>query len=217
MVETTQDKFQDASDDGNRDRIRILMRFLTFMMCSKVPVPSSLVVIFETLLSSAATTLNEEKGNPSRQACGDICVSCILSCLPWGGSELIEVLWKMLPIRVLFVKFAECLCTLLQQVPEEIESVMVGIEAYLSIKRHNSDTGLSFLEDDDESGSDVVDKVLFLCYWYSLMSLSHICKSKNRCILTIYGKNWLLSTDIFFVEGRNRSLCSAMYLMQYSF
>jgi nuclear cap-binding protein subunit 1 len=73
----------------------------------------------------------------------------------------------------------------MQQVPEEIESVMVGIEAYLSIKRHNSDTGLSFFEDDDESGSDVVEKVLFLCYWYSLMLLSHICKSKNRCILTI--------------------------------
>jgi nuclear cap-binding protein subunit 1 len=71
----------------------------------------------------------------------------------------------------------------MQQVPEEIESVMVGIEAYLSIKRHNSDTGLSFFE--DKSGSDVVEKVLFLCYWYSLMSLSHICKSKNRCILTI--------------------------------
>jgi nuclear cap-binding protein subunit 1 len=53
----------------------------------------------------------------------------------------------------------------MQQVPEEIESVMVGIEAYLSIKRHNSDTGLSFFEDDDdESGSDVVEKVLFLCY-----------------------------------------------------
>lgn len=52
----------------------------------------------------------------------------------------------------------------MQQVAEEIESVMVGIEAYLSIKRHNSDTGLSFFEDDDESGSDVVEKVLFLCY-----------------------------------------------------
>ncbi|KAJ7012802.1 nuclear cap-binding protein subunit 1 [Populus alba x Populus x berolinensis] len=132
---------QDASDDGNCDRIRILMRFLTVMRCSKVPVPSSLVVIFETLLSSAATTLDGEKGNPSRQACGDFCVSCILSCLPWGGSELIE------------------------QVPEEIESVMVGIEAYLSIKRHNSDTGLSFLEEDDESGSDVVEKDFLEDLW----------------------------------------------------
>ena len=48
-----------------------------------------------------------------------------------------------------------------QQVPEEIESVMVGIEAYLSIRRHNSDTGLSFFEDDDESGRGVVEKVSF--------------------------------------------------------
>ncbi|KAJ6948299.1 nuclear cap-binding protein subunit 1 [Populus alba x Populus x berolinensis] len=148
MVETTQDNFQDASDDGNRDRIRILMRFLTVMMCSKVPLPSSLVVIFETLLSSAATTLDEEKGDPSWQACGDFYVICILSCLPWGGSELIE------------------------QVPEEIESVMVGIEAYLSIKRHNSDTGLSFLEDDDESGSDVVEKDFLEDLWGWIQVLS---------------------------------------------
>lgn len=49
----------------------------------------------------------------------------------------------------------------MQQVPEEIESVMVGIEAYLSIRRHNSDTGLSFFEDDDESGRAVVEKVSF--------------------------------------------------------
>ncbi|KAJ6309993.1 hypothetical protein OIU76_014855 [Salix suchowensis] len=100
MVETTHANFQDALDFGNCDMIRILMRFLTVMMCSKVLQPSSLVVVFETLLSSASTTLDEEKGNPSWQARGDFYVSCILSCLPWGGSELVE------------------------QVPEEIECVM---------------------------------------------------------------------------------------------
>ncbi|XP_011045380.1 PREDICTED: nuclear cap-binding protein subunit 1-like isoform X1 [Populus euphratica] len=52
-----------------------------------------------------------------------------------------------------------------QQVPEEIESVMVGIEAYLSIKRHNSDTCLSFFEDDNESGSDVVEKDFLEGLW----------------------------------------------------
>ncbi|XP_061975851.1 uncharacterized protein LOC133697372 isoform X2 [Populus nigra] len=52
-----------------------------------------------------------------------------------------------------------------QQVPEEIESVMIGIEAYLSIKKHNSDTGLSFFEDDDESGSDVVEKDFLEDLW----------------------------------------------------
>uniref|UniRef100_A0A3N7FUG5 Uncharacterized protein n=1 Tax=Populus trichocarpa TaxID=3694 RepID=A0A3N7FUG5_POPTR len=51
----------------------------------------------------------------------------------------------------------------MQQVPEEIESVMVGIEAYLSIKRHNSDTGLSFFE--DKSGSDVVEKDFLEDLW----------------------------------------------------
>lgn len=148
MVEATQANFQGALDFGNCDMIRILMRFLTVMMCSKVLQPSSLVVVFETLLSSAATTLDEEKGNPSWQARGDFYVSCILSCLPWGGSELVE------------------------QVPEEIESVMVGIEAYLSIRRHNSDTGLSFFEDDDESGRGVVEKDFLEDLWGRIQVLS---------------------------------------------
>lgn len=47
----------------------------------------------------------------------------------------------------------------MQQVPEEIERVMVGIEAYLSIRRHDSDTGLSFFEDNDESEKGNGDKV----------------------------------------------------------
>lgn len=47
----------------------------------------------------------------------------------------------------------------MQQAPEEIERVMVGIQAYLSIRRHNSDTGLSFFEDDGESGKGIVEKV----------------------------------------------------------
>lgn len=47
-----------------------------------------------------------------------------------------------------------------QQVPEEIDRVMVGLEAYLSIRRRATDTGLSFFEeDDDESGKGVVEKV----------------------------------------------------------
>lgn len=52
-----------------------------------------------------------------------------------------------------------------QQVPEEIDRVMVGLEAYLSIRRHATDTGLSFFEeDDDESGKGVVEKVWSLCH-----------------------------------------------------
>lgn len=54
-----------------------------------------------------------------------------------------------------------------QQVPEEIERVMVGLEAYLSIRRHASDSGLSFFEDDDESVNGNGDKVYtFLFYGY---------------------------------------------------
>ncbi|CAI0546789.1 unnamed protein product [Linum tenue] len=145
IVETTQTRFQEALDSGNCDRIRVLMRFLTALMCSKVLQPASLAVVFETLLSSAATTVDEEKGNPSWQARGDFFVTCILSCLPWGGSELAE------------------------QVPEEMERVMVGVEAYLSIRSHNADTGLSFFEEDDDLSAgekdfleDLWDRIKFL-------------------------------------------------------
>ncbi|KAG2277995.1 hypothetical protein Bca52824_060550 [Brassica carinata] len=59
-------------------------------LCSKVIQPASLIVVFQTLLSSAATTVDEEKGNPSWQAQADFYVIWILSSLPWGGAELAE-------------------------------------------------------------------------------------------------------------------------------
>ncbi|KAM1277886.1 hypothetical protein FF1_030243 [Malus domestica] len=148
VVKNTQTNFQDALDSGNCNKIRILMRFLTVMMCSKVIHPSSLVVVFETLLSSAATTVDEEKGNPSWQSRADFYITCILSCLPWGGAELIE------------------------QVPEEIERVMVGVEAYLSIRKRASDTGLSFFEDDDENAREPSDKDFLEDLWGRIQVLS---------------------------------------------
>lgn len=60
-------------------------------MCSKVVQPNSLVFAYEALLSSAATTVDEEKGNLAWQACADFYITCVLSCLPWGGAELVEV------------------------------------------------------------------------------------------------------------------------------
>ncbi|KAF5447723.1 hypothetical protein F2P56_033252 [Juglans regia] len=149
VVENTQTNLQDALDSGNCNRIRILMRFLTVLMCSKVLQSSCLVVAFETLLSSAATTVDEEKGNPSWQACADFYITCILSCLPWGGAELVE------------------------QVPEEIERVMVGVEAYLSIRRHASDRGLSFFEDDDEAKNGLGEKDFLEDLWSRIQDLSN--------------------------------------------
>ncbi|PQP91876.1 hypothetical protein Pyn_27424 [Prunus yedoensis var. nudiflora] len=148
VVENTQSNFQDALDSGNCNRIRLLMRFLTVMMCSKVIHPSSLVLVFETLLSSAATTVDEEKGNPSWQSRADFYVTCILSCLSWGGADLIE------------------------QVPEEIERVMVGVEAYLSIRKRVSDTGLSAFEDDDENVREPNDKGFLEDLWGQIQVLS---------------------------------------------
>ncbi|KAI4373656.1 hypothetical protein MLD38_011761 [Melastoma candidum] len=126
FVDGTQKSFQDALNSEDCNKTRCLLRFITVMMCSKVLQPSSLVVVFETLLSAAATTVDEEKGNPYWQAQADFYITCILSSLPWGGAELME------------------------QVPEEIERVMVGIEAYMSIRKHVSNEGLSFVEDEDD-------------------------------------------------------------------
>lgn len=50
----------------------------------------------------------------------------------------------------------------MQQVPEEIERVMVGIEAYLSIRRHVSDVGLSVFEVTANTDKAHDEKVWFL-------------------------------------------------------
>ncbi|KAA8527195.1 hypothetical protein F0562_008576 [Nyssa sinensis] len=149
VVENTQTNLQDALDYGNCNGIRLLMRFLTVMVCSKVLQPSSLVVVFETLLSSAATTVDEEKGNPSWQARADFYITCILSCLPWGGAELVE------------------------QVPEEIERVMVGIEAYLRIRRRVSDVAFSVFEDTDEPEKAIGEKDFLEDLWGRIQDLSN--------------------------------------------
>ncbi|XP_045793074.1 nuclear cap-binding protein subunit 1 [Trifolium pratense] len=148
LVDKTQSKFQDALDTGNCNGIRILLRLMTVMMCSKALQPSSLVDVFETFLSSAATTVDEEKGNPLWQPCADFYIACILSCLPWGGAELVE------------------------QIPEDIERVMVGIEAYLSIRKHTSDNGLSFFENVDEIERDLNNKDFLEDLWDRVQVLS---------------------------------------------
>ncbi|XP_073297270.1 nuclear cap-binding protein subunit 1-like isoform X1 [Primulina huaijiensis] len=148
IVERIHANLQAALEVGNCNRIRVLMRFLTVLMCSKVLLPSSLIVLFETLLSSAATTVDDEKGNSSWQACADFYITCILSCLPWGGAELVE------------------------QVPEEIDRVLVGIQAYLSIRRHVSDTGCSAFEYNDERNQDDSQKDFLEDLWDRIQDLS---------------------------------------------
>ncbi|XP_051140947.1 nuclear cap-binding protein subunit 1 isoform X4 [Andrographis paniculata] len=148
IVEITHDNLQVALDKGKCNTIRILLRFLTALMCSKVLQPNSLVVLFETLLSSAATAVDEDKGNPSWQACADYYIVCVLSCLPWGGAELVE------------------------QVPEEIDRVMVGIQAYMSIRKHVSDSGCSVFENVYESDQGEAGKDFLEDLWSRVQDLS---------------------------------------------
>ncbi|CAN6863549.1 unnamed protein product, partial [Brassica oleracea] len=147
IVESFQDNFQVALDSGNCNSIRILLRFMTSLLCSKVIQPASLIVVFQTLLSSAATTVDEEKGNPSWQAQAVFYVICILSSLPWGGAELAE------------------------QVPDEIERVLVGIPAYLSIRKHSSSSGLNIFYN-GESENSLAEKDFVEDLWDRTQSLA---------------------------------------------
>ncbi|ERN09808.1 nuclear cap-binding protein subunit 1 [Amborella trichopoda] len=148
VVSDTQTNLQNALDLGSCDKIRILLRFLTVLMCSNVVQPSAVIEVFEALLSSAATTVDEEKGNPSWQARADFYVTCILSCLPWGGAELFE------------------------RASEEIERVMVGIEAYLSIRKRVSDTGFLVFDNDDKTDENIAEKDFLEDLWERIQALS---------------------------------------------
>ncbi|KAJ6803538.1 nuclear cap-binding protein subunit 1-like [Iris pallida] len=146
IVDAAHSRLQDALYAGNCNRIRIFLRFFTALMCSNVILPGSIIETYEALLSSAATTLDEDTGNPSWQSRADFYVSCILSSLPWGGAELVE------------------------QVPEEFERVMVGIQSYLSIRVHSDDTGLTIFESHDESSLEKKDFLEDL--WDRIQALS---------------------------------------------
>ncbi|KAJ3699924.1 hypothetical protein LUZ61_003629 [Rhynchospora tenuis] len=147
VVDATHSVLQDALQEGNCDRIRISLRFLTALMSSKVIAPSSIIEAFETLLSSAATTIDEETGNPSCQPCADFYVYCILASLPWGGAELAE------------------------QVPDEFERVMVGLQSYLSIRSHCNDISFSVFETDE--GTSPTEKDFVEDLWERIQLHSH--------------------------------------------
>ncbi|KAL2649459.1 hypothetical protein R1flu_017587 [Riccia fluitans] len=138
VVKQVHDNIQAALDSGNCNKLRILMRFLTTLMCSNVIAPVSLIEVFETLVSSAATTIDEDGGNPAWQPRADFYVFCILASLPWGGLELAE------------------------RVPEDLERVLAGVEAYLTLRKRNAGSALSAFniqEDGTESTGDQEDSL----------------------------------------------------------
>ncbi|RZC78350.1 hypothetical protein C5167_002542 [Papaver somniferum] len=97
-------------------------------MCSKVVPPSS---VMEAIVLRCHV-VDDETGNLSWQGRADFYLRCILSSLPWEELAFLRNL-------------------VLQQVPDEIERVMVGIEAYLSIRKRTYYIGVSVFEFDDES------------------------------------------------------------------
>ncbi|KAH9328452.1 hypothetical protein KI387_000560, partial [Taxus chinensis] len=140
VVDRAHAELQDSLDSENCNKIRILLRFITVLTCSNVIPLGSLIEVFETLLSSSTTTVDEERGNPAWQARADFYIFCILGCLPWGGLKLAE------------------------RVPDDLDRVMTEIEAYLSIRKQifepaflpfdtyglgddNKDGGQDFLKD----------------------------------------------------------------------
>lgn len=138
IVQQTHDRIQGALDSGECNKLRVLIRFLTVLMSSNVVAPASLVEVFEALLSSAATTVDDEKGNPAWQPRADFYVFCILASLPWAGLDLSE------------------------RASEELERVMAGVEAYLSIRKSVSDAAFNAFnsiagEADASDGEDYLE------------------------------------------------------------
>lgn len=133
VVDRTHAGIQEALDTDNCNKLRILTRFLTVLMCNSVVSPASLIEFYEALVSSAATTVDEDGGNPAWQARADFYVFCILASLPWGGVELSE------------------------RVPEELERVLNGVEAYLNLRKPVVYSALQVFEKSEkaEDGDDV--------------------------------------------------------------
>ncbi|KAG0594688.1 hypothetical protein M758_UG099900 [Ceratodon purpureus] len=124
---------QEALDTDNCNKLRILTRFLTVLMCNSVVSPAGLIELYEALVSSAAMTVDEDGGNPAWQARADFYVFCILASLPWGGVELSE------------------------RVPEELDRVLNGVEAYLNLRKPVVYSALQVFEKVEkvEDGDDV--------------------------------------------------------------
>uniref|UniRef100_A0A7N0THD9 ABH1 n=1 Tax=Kalanchoe fedtschenkoi TaxID=63787 RepID=A0A7N0THD9_KALFE len=59
----------------------------------------------------------------------------------------------------------------LQQVPDDIDRIMVGVEAYLSIRTHSSDVGLSFFED-QETDDSITEKDFVEDLWQRIQALA---------------------------------------------
>ncbi|KAG6532910.1 hypothetical protein ZIOFF_006769 [Zingiber officinale] len=144
VVDAIHSKLQDALLSENCDKIRISLRFLTALdLPGSI---SSVIEVFETLLSSALLTIDEEAGNLSWQPCADFYVTCILSSLPWGGTELIE------------------------QVPEEFDRVIVQIQSYLLVRKRSYDNSFTAFETDGDKS--VTEKDFLEDLWDRIQALS---------------------------------------------
>lgn len=78
--------------------------------------------------------------------------------------------YKLLIQLVTVLKFLSSL----QQVPDEIERVLVGIPAYLSMRKHSSSSGLNIFYN-GESENSLAEKVWFSLEFFKFLYL--ICVS----------------------------------------
>lgn len=60
-----------------------------------------------------------------------------------------------LKYELILSSFSDITCEIdLQQVPDEVDSVMVRVESYLSMRRHSGDVGFRVFELDEAKHSD---------------------------------------------------------------
>ena len=88
VVGHTYTGLQAAVDTGERNKLRLLLRFLSLLAVNRLVTPAALLAMLSGLVDAAGTILAL---NPCEQARGDFYVYAVLAALPFAGATLLEV------------------------------------------------------------------------------------------------------------------------------